>query len=251
MIPFVHPHVPFMPCDEFCARRPEILQEIIDLKQKRSLSLGPDMTVLFEHPQLVWWQIQEMVRIERGTPEQWLEEWEVYRHLLPETNRITVTLTIDIADPIRRKRALRQWIGIEKRISLEGAGYRVMAEPIDVSDVSDVSASERELVHDTKLAMAKPHGEVLQMDKVGEGDERSSRIDINTGLHCDEEDRSIMMAGESKTSAVHFLAFPLTASVIKELMCNAPVVTCGYPQALVRVPVGLELWTMLIKERTS
>jgi len=234
MIDHMNPLVPFMDCAEFCAQRATILPEIIALKKQRSVALGPDMTLLFEHPTLVWWQIQEMVRIETQTPEQWMEEWEVYRHLLPSADRLTATLTIEIADPVKRKRALHQRVGIENMICLEGAGYRLVSTPVDTSPLVMSSEADRTRHHTSTTTSTTRDKD--EEDKSAIVPEKAPQEALTQGLTPD------------KTCAVQFLAFTLTPHTRKILTSAPPVVSCLHSHALARVSMGGELWSSIVHD---
>ena len=50
---------------DYEARRPTIREEIIALKKRRRISVGPLVTLVFENLQTLRFQIEEMIRVER------------------------------------------------------------------------------------------------------------------------------------------------------------------------------------------
>lgn len=94
--------------------RAEILPQIIELKKRRRVILGDKMSLVFENHRTLWFQVQEMVRIERiEKPELIQEELDVYNPLLPERGQLSATLFIEITDPERLLEELEQFHGIE------------------------------------------------------------------------------------------------------------------------------------------
>lgn len=133
-----------MPDAQFIQERPRIIQEIIALKRHRRMVLGPHMTVLFESRRLVWWQVQEMLRVEKGGAAQAEEELRVYNPLIPSPLRLTATLMIEIADPVVREKTLANLSGLEGYISLEIDSVRVPAQTVCVDGNPSFSAEVQE-----------------------------------------------------------------------------------------------------------
>jgi hypothetical protein len=92
--------------EEFAKIRPKKRQEMIQMKKKRRVSLGPDVTVHFENYATLWWQIQEMLYIEKGGEEQIEDELSAYNPLVPQGNELVSTIMIEIEDPIQRTKNL-------------------------------------------------------------------------------------------------------------------------------------------------
>ena len=57
--------------------------EIISKKKLRQVSVGPYVTFYFESYETIWYQVQEMLRIEKGGHDQLVEELEAYNPLIP------------------------------------------------------------------------------------------------------------------------------------------------------------------------
>ncbi len=113
-------------------------QEILQLKQDRRLAVGPDITFYFENTQTIWWQIQEMLRIERGGDEQITDELSAYNPLIPVKHdkgyEISATMMIEIDDTVRRKVVLNQLFGIDQHIMFELPNATIPAFSVDPSD---------------------------------------------------------------------------------------------------------------------
>ena len=85
--------------DEYESHRPEIQNELMLLRQTLRLSLGSIMSLAFENRRTVWYQIQEMLRAERITdPERIQDELDAYNSLIPGPGELVATLFIEITN---------------------------------------------------------------------------------------------------------------------------------------------------------
>src|SRR5207249_1991788 len=70
--------------ERYASRRDAIRRRVIAHKQARRVAVGDRMTFLFEDRATVWYQVQEMLWVERITDlERMREELAVYNELLP------------------------------------------------------------------------------------------------------------------------------------------------------------------------
>ncbi len=234
----------FISDSEFCLQRPQLLQDIMELKSMRRVALGPDMTVLFEHPRLIWWHIQEMLRIEKGGEKQLHEEWSVYSPMLPSAKFLTLTLMIEIFDPLLRKKVLGVRTGIENTLFLEGAGFRVRSEAIPVGAEVDLGQKSQD---DSRQGLKNEHkGE--QRGKVQDPSVDSGAEQGDSGAIDAPADHSSTPLGLGKTSSVHFLRFPIDQSVRHAFAMGEPVLSCQHPSALHRSPISTPLWSALCQD---
>lgn len=118
--------------------RKEKLQSILLLKKNRKLNIGPDIILHFENMQTIWWQIHEMLRIEKGGTAQIKDELNAYNPLIPLKTangyEISATLMIEIDDPIRRSVVLKQLYKIDQNIYLEWGTDKTKAFSIEPTD---------------------------------------------------------------------------------------------------------------------
>ncbi len=105
--------------------RAEKRQENILRKKYRRLSVGPHVNVLFENWDTMWWQVQEMLRIEKGGDEQLVDELAAYNPMIPNGRELTCTLMFEIDDPAVRARVLGGLGGIEEHFVISIANERV------------------------------------------------------------------------------------------------------------------------------
>ena len=109
--------------------RAERRKAIGDVKAKRRVPVGPHATFYFESFDTMLYQVQEMLRAERGGDEQLKEELAAYNPMIPKGSDLAATVMFEIADPDVRHRFLSQLGGVEDRFFMEIGGERVEARP--------------------------------------------------------------------------------------------------------------------------
>src|SRR6476469_1643428 len=88
---------------------------IIALKQRRRLSVGDKITLVFENRETIQFQIQEMIRAERIVdPGKVQNELDVYNALLPAKGELSATLFIEITESDQIERDLDAFQGIDR-----------------------------------------------------------------------------------------------------------------------------------------
>jgi len=98
--------------------RSETYRSLRPRKGLRRVAVGPYATFYFECYDTMWWQIHEMLRIEKGGAAQIDDELAAYNPLIPQGSELVATFMIEIDDPVRRARELAQLGGIEDSIEL-------------------------------------------------------------------------------------------------------------------------------------
>ena len=103
-----------IPYDEYERQRDVFRSKIIALKQRRRISIGPLITVVFENRETLRFQIQEMIHTERIVdPRKVQDELDVYNALLPNLDELSATLLIEITDEAKIKEKLDQFMGLD------------------------------------------------------------------------------------------------------------------------------------------
>ena len=103
-----------VPYEEYERQREAFRAKIIALKQRRRISIGPLITVVFENRETLRFQIQEMIRTELIVdPAKVQDELDVYNALLPDANELSATLLIEITDEAKIKEKLDQFMGLD------------------------------------------------------------------------------------------------------------------------------------------
>ena len=73
---------------EYERQRAEFRTDVIALKKRRRISVGPVITVLFENRDTIRFQIQEMARAEKIFTDEGIQtELDIYNPLIPELSR--------------------------------------------------------------------------------------------------------------------------------------------------------------------
>ncbi len=107
-----------LPLAEYEAIRSEKRGELIAQKRSRRVAVGPYATFYFENYDTMWWQIHEMLRIEKGGEEQIADELAAYNPLIPNGRDLVATVMFEIEDPERRNVILRGLGGVEDCIEM-------------------------------------------------------------------------------------------------------------------------------------
>jgi hypothetical protein len=120
-----------LPLQEYETVRNERRSNIVALKKRRRMEIGPHATCNFECYETMWWQIHEMLRIEKGGEEQIPDELTAYNPLIPNGTELVCIVMFEIVEPALRHAILATLGGIEETMFL-----RVGGETIDgVSEV--------------------------------------------------------------------------------------------------------------------
>jgi Protein of unknown function (DUF3501) len=127
--------------------RPVMRQLFINEKERRRFTVGGHFTFLFENPQTVWYQVAEMIRVEKiVNPKMVQEELDTYNELLPRGSEITATLLIEYPNEQERDEALRALKGIQEHLWLRLGERRVLAKFDDRQIADEVAISSVQFV---------------------------------------------------------------------------------------------------------
>ena len=107
-----------MPMDEYAGIRRERAKSLAEAKKSRRIELGPSCTFYFESYDTMWFQIHEMLYIEKGGEEQIAGELEAYNPLIPKGRELVATVMIEVGDPNRRAALLAKLGGFEETITM-------------------------------------------------------------------------------------------------------------------------------------
>ncbi len=120
-----------IPYAEYERQRDVFRERIIALKQRRRISVGPLITLVFENHDTLRFQIQEMIRVERIVdPAKVQEELEVYNALLPAKGELSATLLIEITEQERMKEWLDLFMGLDQgnKVAIRAGSEKVYGE---------------------------------------------------------------------------------------------------------------------------
>src|SRR5512143_3717847 len=115
--------------ERYEAIRDDVRRRVIALKKARRVSVGPELTFVFENHETVYFQIQEMLRAERITDLDAVRaELAVYNALLPAPGELSATLLIEITDQSDVPERLLSFLGLDECVALMVGDRRVAAE---------------------------------------------------------------------------------------------------------------------------
>ena len=110
--------------------RDDFRRQIIELKKKRRISIGPYITTVFESTETMRFQIQEMARVERMYTDEAIQtELDIYNPLIPAGGRLPVTLFIELTTDELLREWLPKLVGIERSIELRFADRSIRCAP--------------------------------------------------------------------------------------------------------------------------
>jgi len=112
-------------------QREQFRSQIIALKQRRRISVGPLMTLVFENHETLRFQVQEMIRVERiSDPAKVQDELDVYSALMPSQGELSATLLIEITDEAKTKEWLDTFMGLDhgQKVAIVAGGEQAFGE---------------------------------------------------------------------------------------------------------------------------
>jgi hypothetical protein len=120
-----------LPAVAYEQQREPFRSQIIALKQRRRISVGPLITLVFENRETLRFQTQEMIRVEQILdPHKVQEELDVYNALMPGAGELSATLMIEITEPDRMKEWLDMFMGLDhgEKIAIRAGTEHVFGE---------------------------------------------------------------------------------------------------------------------------
>lgn len=120
-----------LPFEEYERQRESFRKQIIALKQRRRIALGPMLTLVFENRDTLQFQIQEMVRVERIVePAKVQDELDVYNAFLPLEGELSATLLIEITEEASMKEWLDRFMGLDhgEKVAIVAGQERAFGE---------------------------------------------------------------------------------------------------------------------------
>jgi hypothetical protein len=141
-------------------------RQIIELKRRRRVAVGPFVTLVFENRETVRFQVQEMARAERMvTDEQVQGELDIYNALLPTPGELSATMFIELTDEASLREWLPKLVGVERSVELRiggGAGSH-----LDVAPALPEASHEQALTRPTMTASVHYVRFALTPDQAG------------------------------------------------------------------------------------
>lgn len=116
-----------LPMDDYGKMRDDRRRSMSAMKRARRVPVGPDTTFYFENYDTMLHQVHEMLYVEQGGEAQIEDELRAYNPLIPRGDALVATFMIEIDNPGRRARVLRELAGIENHIAIIIGEQRVQA----------------------------------------------------------------------------------------------------------------------------
>ena len=113
---------------EFVARRETLRRDVIALKARRRVAVGPYASLVFENRTTLLWQVQEMCRVEEVTDDAGRrKELDVYNELMPPAGGLSATMFLEFDSEALLKTWLSKLAGIEEHVLLRLGSRTVRA----------------------------------------------------------------------------------------------------------------------------
>ena len=126
--------------------RPRLRPLFIHAKNRRRLTVGAHVSLLFENGQTIWYQVEEMLRAEKiAAPEAMQHEIDTYNELLPSAGGLAATMLIEFGEARERDAALRRLVGLENHVWLR-LGDRRIAAKFDTRQMSTEQISSVQFI---------------------------------------------------------------------------------------------------------
>ena len=113
-----------MTLEDYAKARQDFRAQVMSHKKNRKVSLGKNVTLIFEDELTIRYQIQEMLRAEKIFEEKGIiDEIEVYKALIPDGRNWKATMMIEYPDPVVRADKLTKLVGIENKVWAKVESY--------------------------------------------------------------------------------------------------------------------------------
>ena len=136
-----------MSLETYHKERPEFRKKALEHRKRRTVFVGPHVTLQFEDELTIRYQIQEMLRIEKTFDTEGIQdELDAYNPLIPDGTNFKATQLIEFTDPDERKVMLEKLVGLEHKTYVQVFGHeRVYA--IADEDMERSTADKTSAVH--------------------------------------------------------------------------------------------------------
>jgi hypothetical protein len=104
-----------LPLPEFAGRRRELFASLARYTDRyRRVRVGPQVTLVFENRQTLWFRVQEVLRVARLTDPEWIQaELDLYNRLLPGPGRLHASLLLEVTEESRWTEQLAGWATLQ------------------------------------------------------------------------------------------------------------------------------------------
>ncbi|MGH9086288.1 MAG: DUF3501 family protein [Acidimicrobiales bacterium] len=117
--------------------RADFRAQVIALKKRRRVHVGPIVTLVFENRDTIRFQIQEMARVEKLITDEAIQgELDTYSSLIPEPGQLCATLFIELTDEAQLREWLPKLVGIERSLALRAEPEAAHAQQLTREEIT-------------------------------------------------------------------------------------------------------------------
>jgi Protein of unknown function (DUF3501) len=151
--------------------RDEFRSQVIAVKKRRRISVGPVITLTFESRLTMRFQVQEMARAEKMfSDEQIQHELDVYNRLLPAPGELSATLFLELTTDEELRTWLPRLVGVQRsceiRIGGGPAAHVVVARPEEEHESNLSRAETTSAVHYVRFLFTPEQVEAFATEPV-------------------------------------------------------------------------------------
>jgi len=133
--------------EAYARERNQFRSKVLAHKKHRTVTVGPNVTLVFEDELTMRYQIQEMLRAERIFESEGIQdELDAYNPLVPDGSNWKCTMLIEYPDVEERRHMLPKLIGIEDRVWVRIEGCKPVYAIAD-EDLERENAEKTSSVH--------------------------------------------------------------------------------------------------------
>jgi hypothetical protein len=133
--------------EQYNEMRDSYRKKVMAHKLNRRVSIGPNVSLIFEDRLTMQYQVQEMLRAEKiFVAEEIQEELDAYNPMIPTGSNWKATLMIEYSDPVERAEALSKLLGVDSKTWVEVNGYE-RVYPISNEDLERETENKTSSVH--------------------------------------------------------------------------------------------------------
>lgn len=146
-----------LPLEQYAKMRAEFRQRVMAHKKARRVALGDSAALYFEDLLTMQYQAQEILRVERISEEDAVnEEIETYNDLIPDGDNWKATFMLEYPDADIRRQALQKLIGVENCLYMRTASLARLFAIAD-EDLPRSTEEKTSSVHFMRFPLAKDH----------------------------------------------------------------------------------------------
>ena len=136
-----------MTLEDYAKARQDFRTKIMSHKKNRKVSIGKNVTLIFEDELTIRYQIQEMLRAEKIFEEKGItDEIDTYKALIPDGRNWKATMMIEYPDPVERADKLTKLVGIENKVWVKVENYEPVFAIAD-EDLERATEEKTSAVH--------------------------------------------------------------------------------------------------------